>query len=207
MKLSLLAPGLIGFMLLISVGCSKRDGEKSATSKEQPAKVTSLPNEANLAEIELTQKAFDRLGITTGQAEMRDMAQVRRLGGEVMVPPGESAVVVAPSFGNSTTPRRRRVPKPGSAVKKGQVVFKFEPLLTPERFVPTPAERAQIANAQASLISLQMTADGDVQQFTEQVTAAQIALEPQRNNFNEIVWAASGRWMMRKLSLRSPKPV
>lgn len=170
------AMGMVCLLLLNVTGCGNQSGGKPGSSKEKPAEVKPLPNESNLAEIELTQKAFDRLGITTARAEMRNMAQVRRLGGEVMIPPGESAIVVAPVSGTVQPPEEGEMPKPGSAVSKGQVVFSFTPLLTPERFVPTPAERAQIANAQASLISLQMTADGDVQQFVEQVTAAKIAL-------------------------------
>ena len=126
--------------------------------------------------MELTPKAFERLGITTVEARKQDMSQVRRLGGEVTIPPGESAIVVAPITGTVQAPKDAVIPKPGSAVTKGQPVFQFLPLLSPERFVPTPAERAQIANAQASLISLQMAADGDVQQFVEQVTAAKIVL-------------------------------
>lgn len=172
-----LFPALLGLLCAVQVaGCGDRDG-KDAGSKEKPADVKPLPDESNLAEIELTEKAFDRLGITTARAEKRETAQVRRLGGEVMVPPGESAIVVAPVSGTVQPPDDGQIPKPGSRVTKGQVVFQFKPLLTPERFVPTPAERAQIANAQASLISLQMAADGDVQQFTEQVNAAQIALD------------------------------
>jgi RND family efflux transporter MFP subunit len=168
--------GLACLLILIVAGCNGQTSAKSGDSKAKPAEVKPLPNEANLADIELTPKAFDRLGITTAKAELREMAQVRRLGGEVMVPPGESAMVVAPVSGTVQPPEEGEMPKTGSAVRKGQVVFTFKPLLTPERFVPTPAERAQIANAQASLTSLQMTADGDVQQFTEQVTAAKIAL-------------------------------
>lgn len=167
--------GLLFLVLTLSSGCNQQSG-KPNVSKKKPASVKALPNEANLAEIELTQKAFERLGIVTAIAEMQDLSQVRKLGGEVIIPPGESALLVAPVSGTVTPPDVGEMPKPGSAVSKGQTVFNFKPLLTPERFVPTPAERAQIANAQASLTSLQMAADGDVRQFTEQVTAAKIAL-------------------------------
>ncbi len=168
--------GLIAVSLLSLVGCGNESGGSNPASKEKPASVKPLPNEANLADIELTQTAYDRLGISVAQVTRQDVTQVRQLGGEIIVPPGESAIVVAPVSGTVRPPKDSAMPKPGSVISKGQVVFEFEPLLTPERFVPTPAERAQIANAQASLISLQMTADGDVQQFSEQVIAARIAL-------------------------------
>lgn len=171
------ALGMITVSLFSLVGCTNESGGSKTATKEKPASVKPLPNEANLADVELTQKAYDRLGISVARATRQDVTQVRQLGGEVIVPPGESAIVVAPVSGTVEPPDNSTVPKPGSTVSKGQVVFEFRPLLTPERFVPTPAERAQIANAQATLISLQMTADGDVQQFTEQVTAAQIALK------------------------------
>lgn len=176
MKLSHLSLVLATALVLNIAGCEQNAAKKESKVKEKPAKVTSLPNEANLAEVELTPKAFERLGITTVEARKQDMSQVRRLGGEVTIPPGESAIVVAPITGTVQAPKDAVIPKPGSAVTKGQPVFQFLPLLSPERFVPTPAERAQIANAQASLISLQMAADGDVQQFVEQVTAAKIVL-------------------------------
>ncbi|QDT66633.1 efflux RND transporter periplasmic adaptor subunit [Calycomorphotria hydatis] len=172
-----IALGLACLSVSTIAACNQDASEKHSASMVKPAIVKSLPNESNLAEIELTQKAFDRLGITTAKAEMQKVIEVRRLGGEVMIPPGESAVVVAPVSGTVVPPKDGSIPKPGSQVSRGQAIFNLRPLLTPERFVPTPAERAQIANAQASLISLQMTADGDVQQFVEQVSAARIALQ------------------------------
>ncbi|MCA9199364.1 MAG: efflux RND transporter periplasmic adaptor subunit [Planctomycetales bacterium] len=164
-------------LVVLTMGCGKKNVDIATHPKEKPATVTALPNEANLAEIELTQKAYDRLGITTANAQRRSVANVRRLGGEIMIPPGESAVIVAPVAGTVEPPADAEMPQPGSQVTAGQRLFSFVPLLTPERFVPTPAELAQIANAKASLVSLQMTADGDVRQFAEQVAAARITLE------------------------------
>jgi len=58
----------------------------------------------------------------------------------------------------------------------GQAVFSLVPLLSPERDVPTPAERVQMANARASLVSAQIVAEGDVKQAQVEVDAAQIAM-------------------------------
>lgn len=168
--------GVIFLALVLTAGCHPANDDTGHAVHEKPAKVTPLPDEANLAEVELASSAYDRLGISISRVELKDLTEVRMLGGEVVIPPGESAVVVAPVSGTVETVDESSIPKPGAVVKKGQLIFNLRPLLTPERFVPTPAERAQIANAQASLISLQMAADGDVQQFVEQVTAAQIAL-------------------------------
>lgn len=174
---SRLAAGMFsGFALMAMLGCGSNAEDAHTESKSKPAEVKALPKEANLAEIILTQQAHDRIGITTAAATRQVVTRTRKLGGEIMVPPGESAIVVAPVPGTVQPPESAPLPKPGSMVAQGQVVFRLQPLLTPERFVPTPAERAQIANAQASLTSLQMTADSDVRQLSEQVTAAEIAL-------------------------------
>ncbi|WP_146502870.1 efflux RND transporter periplasmic adaptor subunit [Rubinisphaera italica] len=167
---------LIGLELFAISGCQNKSDHQSKSEKKSPAKVSAIPQEANLTEVELTEQAVQRLGITTAPVEKQMVGQVRSLGGEVTLPPGELAVVVAPVAGTVQLPTESTLPKPGSSVKRGRPIFRFVPLISPERLVPTPAERAQIANAKANLISLQMTADGDMQQFQEQVTAAQIAL-------------------------------
>ncbi|MEZ5941805.1 MAG: efflux RND transporter periplasmic adaptor subunit [Planctomycetaceae bacterium] len=169
-------PRVACLLMALTAGCNQHDS-KDAPAKVKPAEVKSHPNEANIADIVLSQKAYERLGITTAKVEVRKISEARSLGGEVMTPPGELAIIVAPVSGTVLPSKDQPIPKPGSTVAKGQAVFQLQPLLTPERYVPTPAERAQIANAQASLISLQMTADGDVQQFQEQVVAAKIALD------------------------------
>ncbi len=57
-----------------------------------------------------------------------------------------------------------------------QTVFQLLPMLAPEREVPSAAERISMADARASLVSSQITAEGDVGQSQAQVEAAQIAL-------------------------------
>jgi RND family efflux transporter MFP subunit len=51
------------------------------------------------------------------------------------------------------------------------------PLLSPDRYVPTPAERVQMAEAHVSLMSAQLVADGDTKRASEEVEAARIALD------------------------------
>ncbi|MFT4559525.1 MAG: cobalt-zinc-cadmium efflux system membrane fusion protein, partial [Planctomycetaceae bacterium] len=97
------------------------------------------------------------------------------LGGIVTVPDGASVFVTAPVAG---TLQQAGATKPiaGQKVTAGQTVLQLLPLLSPEREVPTASERVAMANAKASLISSQITADGDVKQAEAQVEAAQIAL-------------------------------
>ena len=54
------------------------------------------------------------------------------------------------------------------------------PLLSPERDVPTPAERVQIANTRATLLSALIVARGEVSRSQAEVEAAQINLEARR---------------------------
>ena len=68
----------------------------------------------------------------------------------------------------------------GGRLQLGDGVCILEPLLTPERYVPTPAERAQITVAQANLVSMQLTAEGDLQQFREQAALAKVTLDRAR---------------------------
>ena len=164
---------------LMLAGCGKASGEKPA-AKVAPAEVRPLPNEASLADVVLTQQAFDRLGITTGQVELKDARRSREFGGEAMIPPGSTAVVVSPLAGTVRVPESGTIPVPGSRLQLGDGVCILEPLLTPERYVPTPAERAQITVAQANLVSMQLTAEGDLQQFREQAALAKVTLDRAR---------------------------
>lgn len=169
--------------LLISMVCLKilagcGGGVESKTAaKSAPAEVRAVPNEANLADVVLTQQAFDRLGIQTARAELRAAVRMRQLGAEVVLPPGDLAVVVSPVAGTVQARTSGGLLQPGVPVRAGEEIYSLQPLLTPERFIPTPAERAQIAGAQASLVSLQITADGDVRQLKEQVAASKITLD------------------------------
>jgi len=116
------------------------------------------------------------LQISTAPVELKAVPRTRTLGGEVTVPDGASVFVTAP-FTGTLQPAGDTKPIAGQRVSAGQTVFQLRPLLSPEREVPTAAERVVMANAKASLISLQITADGDVKQADAQVEAAQIALD------------------------------
>lgn len=91
------------------------------------------------------------------------------------IPDGASVFVTAPVAGTLQSVSDTQ-PVAGQAVTAGQIIFQLRPLLSPEREVPTAAERVAMANATASLVSSQIIADGDVKQADAQVEAAQIAL-------------------------------
>jgi RND family efflux transporter MFP subunit len=94
-----------------------------------------------------------------------------------MVPPGQTVTVLAPWPGQLAAPEQGGTPVPGSQVESGQTLFRFFPIASPEREQPGPAERAQMASAQASLISSRLAAEGDVARSQAEVELAKIMVE------------------------------
>lgn len=158
-------------------GCessSSSGGVKHAS----PAKVMQVTDESNLATVVLTPEAEKRLGIVTVPVECRKVPRQRTFSGEVVVPPGRSITVCAPLGGTIKRPEPESggVPAPGSPVKKGQAIFAFLPLLSPERSVLTPSERVRLAEAKASLAASRVEAQGRVESAKVEVAAAEIEL-------------------------------
>lgn len=189
MNLNLANPLYVAAACLLSlatVSLTSCDDNKTDTShKEKPAKVEKIPQETEIALITLTEKAEQRLGITLNKVT-RDKVQRRRVfGGEIMIPGGKSIIVSAPIAGAVTTPASGEIPLPGMRVKTGEPILTLSPLLTPERDVPTPVERVQIANARATLLSALTVAKGDVDQNSEVVDGAKIALDRAKTLFDD----------------------
>lgn len=161
---------------LILACCLPGCGPQKAVpaQKTAPAKIEH-PDEGDAYRVVLTAKAEERLQISTAPVELKAVPRTRTLGGVVAIPDGASVFVTAPVAG-TLQPAGDSKPVAGQSVADGQTVFQLLPLLSPEREVPTAAERVAMANAKASLISSQITADGDVKQAEAQVEAAQIAL-------------------------------
>ncbi len=151
-------------------------GGSSKTSNPAPAKVEAHPNEADIYRLTLTEKAESRLGIKTVPVTMKALPRHRTVGGLMRLPDGASLVVTAPVSGTIRKNQSDESPIPGTKLAVGETVLVLDPLLSPERFVPTPAERVQMANAQVTLVTAQVTADGDVKRSEAEMEAAQIAL-------------------------------
>lgn len=154
-----------------------RQDKASSKSSEPPAKIEKLPQETEIARITLTAQAEQRLGITLRTVTRQQVQQRRTFGGEVTIPGGKSIIVSAPVAGAIAPPGRDSIPLPGERVQAGAPVLSLVPLLTPERYVPTPAERAQMANARGTLVSALTIARGDIQRSQAEVEAAKIALK------------------------------
>jgi RND family efflux transporter MFP subunit len=165
---------LVVFVALLG-GCGGADeqGHKS----EPPATVHQVSSETELARITLTETAERRLGISLAKVAKENVLRRRTLGGEMLVPAGRTIVVAAPTPGVIAAPQDGAIPLPGQRVQTGQVVLSLKPLLSPDRYVPSPAELVQMANARATLVAAQTVAQGDVDRSRVEAEAAQIALD------------------------------
>jgi RND family efflux transporter MFP subunit len=169
----------VGMLLL--AGCSAHTSTSPTSSP--PATVQKIPLETEIARITLSQQASDRLGITLATVEKQPVQRRRVLGGEAMIPSGKSIIVSAPVAGTIAAPATGDIPLPGHAVQAGDPVLALKPLLSPERYVPTPAERVQMANARATLLSALTLAQGNVDRGQAEVNAAVIALDRAKQLF------------------------
>ena len=162
-------------LVLGLAGCGGK-AQPAASKKTEPSKIEAHPNEREIYRITLTDKAESRLGIETVPVQTKPVARHRTVGGELMLPDGASSLVTAPVSGTVRINPSSESPLPGMKLSMGQTVLIIDPLLSPERYVPTPAERVQMANAQVTLVTAQVAASGDVKRSEAEMEAAQIAL-------------------------------
>jgi len=163
-------------MLAAANGC-QQSPPVTAKSAEKPAKTTHPVSESQINTIELTEDAMTRLGLTTALAEERTMQRSRAYGADVVLPTGATVIVSSPLAGTLQAVDKQGQLQVGQRVKEGSPLLNLLPLLSPERSVLTPAERIRFAEAKNSLAQSRIDADGQFQQATVQVEAAQIALE------------------------------
>ncbi|MDH4197427.1 MAG: hypothetical protein OEW05_08485, partial [Candidatus Aminicenantes bacterium] len=115
-----MAAALAGLVILLLAACGGKDG---AAAKAAPAKVDHPVKEADLTTLTLTPQAVERLGITTAKAEVRAVARVLRLGGEIVARPGSEATVAAPAAGVVLAPDKKPLPLSGAKVTRGQHIL------------------------------------------------------------------------------------
>ena len=166
---------ILSVAVAVIAGC-KHDEDKGPT-KAEPAQVARHVDESELNTITLTEQAEQRLGIQIFTAQLADVQRTRTVGGEVMIPPGHTIIVSAPLAGTLLPPQDAGVPVPGKNLEAGQAVFRFEPLLSPERDVLTPSEQVRIAQTKADLATAQIDAQLQVESAKIAVEAAQIAYD------------------------------
>lgn len=137
LKLALLLPTLL--ILCWFTGCSSSAAESA--KQPPPATVENARKETDLATIKLTPQAEQRLGIVTTQIEMRDVPRTLNLSGEVVTPQGQTMTVPAPMAGTLIAASQGSSPVIGTAVRKGQPLYRISPYLPPERDLRLQLER------------------------------------------------------------------
>lgn len=167
---------LLCISLAIGGGCHETTDSGHKKSKS-PAKVAHPGDEQSLNTITLTEQANQRLGIVLAEVVMAEVRRKRTVGGEVVIPPGQTIIVSAPIAGTLSPPDGAPVPLPGSQLALGQPVFRFTPLLSPERDVLTPAERVRVARTKADIATAQIEAQREVESAKIKIEAAQIAYD------------------------------
>jgi RND family efflux transporter MFP subunit len=121
-------------------------GDKVAPSKEAPAKVTAAVGEADLATVTLTEQAAARLGIGTATVDSTAITPVLTIGGEVVVPPGHVATLMAPVAGTVLPPATGPIPAAGTSLSAGQVILRLR-ALPPDRDMQRTREVVAVATA------------------------------------------------------------
>lgn len=164
----------LALALTVVTGCNQG---KDSKPKEKPAKVEAHPSETDIYRIVLTAKAEERLQISTVPVERKSVPRHRSLGGDMVIPDGNRISVTAPLTGTLASIGSNSSVVAGQKVSENEALWTLSPILRPEQEVPTAAERVQMANARASLVSQQIQAAGDEKQAQATVDGAKIAFD------------------------------
>jgi membrane fusion protein, heavy metal efflux system len=177
-RLQALTMTLAVAMVGLGLGC--RPKSKPTSEKQKPARVDTYPNETDVYRVTLTPQAEQRLQIRTERAKLQSVARTRDLGGLILIPDGQRIPVTAPLAGTLSSVRSAPQLIPGTSVSAHQQLFELTPIMRPDLEAPGVAERVQMANANAMLISAQVQAAGDTEQAKAQVEGAKINFERAR---------------------------
>ena len=152
------------FCSVSALGCS--DGG-SAAKHESPARLVKPSDESLVNQVKLTADAERRLGVTLATVRREPVERVRTLGGVAEIPIGKALSVSAPLAGTLTASPELSQLAPGTPVSAGSVLVVLQ---------LTEAERAQVANAAATLAAALTTAQGDIERAEAELEVGRIAL-------------------------------
>lgn len=134
-------------LVLVLTGCGPHVSESS--HGPTPAQVSHPVEESSLATVRLTSDAVRRLGITTSTVSDVPVAATRLVGGDVIVPPGRTIALSAPSSGMVRSVGRIEV-APGTVVRRGDALLRLVPMGPIDRDVRARTDR-EVAVATAQL--------------------------------------------------------
>lgn len=127
--------GVFSVVLTLVLACQA----DKAPAAPPPAKVSGHVAESSLTTVTLHPEAEQRLDLRVQPVGRRSAARKQFLGGEVVVPSGNALVVTAPVAGVVGSDAALR---PGSTVKRGEVLLRLVPLATVDRDLRAQAQRA-----------------------------------------------------------------
>ena len=133
---------------LLTLACRGEEAPKAAAAATPPAKVSGPVKETELNAVTLTPETETRLAVKVEAVARKPVPNVRVLGGEVIVPPGQTIDVAAPVAGTIVT--GSSVPSAGRSVRRGDTLFRIVPLLPADRDLRITVER-DLATARAAL--------------------------------------------------------
>lgn len=146
MSISVRTPSLLALLALTACGSAP-----SPDKPQAPATIDHAVKESDLTSITLTPEAEHRIGIVTAAVERRRVPLTRSVGGEVIVRPGNLAILVAPRAGTVRGAGHGPLPAAGSRVRGGSAVAELLPLPAESDLFGAPEEvaitRARAENA------------------------------------------------------------
>ena len=142
-------------LAVFGVGCVPK-ANKPPDKPAPAAVVSNAPKESQLSTVVLSPEAEQRLGVVVVPVAEREIKRHRVLGGEVILPPGQSVAVTAPFNGTILKPEGGSEIVPGIIVQQGQTIYRIVPMLA--------------AEARTSMITSQI-------EMQQRVESAQIELE------------------------------
>jgi cobalt-zinc-cadmium efflux system membrane fusion protein len=131
--------GLMGASALAGWFLSRDRAPATAVKPPAASSIDKKLDETQITTVTISPEAKTKLNVRTAPAERRTLKRVRFYGGEVMAPPGQTMTISAPLGGQIKAPAEG-MPRPGQAVKKGQPMLIFVPILS-------PGERANLAGS------------------------------------------------------------
>lgn len=191
---------LAGFLLAAAAATACGGGAPAPAAKPAAATVQQPRTEAELTTITLTPEAVQRLGVQTVETKVERVAEVRTLGGEIVVPEGRSIAVTAPVAGTLVAVGAVR---PGARVARGQAIFRLVPLVADERNQRIEAERA-VAEAQAQDLAARQRVER-LEQLLEDGAASQRSVEEARAQ--QSVAAAALEAARERMQVASRNPI
>ena len=134
-----------------------------------PSKVDNGIAESQLTTVTISSEAFSRLRIETALVESTTVAPTRTVGGEIVIPPGQTLVVTAPMAGTVLPPESGGIPGGGTRVARRQPLMRLVALPSDRDLLHT---QEALTVAEARLRQARAEADRVANLFADRLVAA-----------------------------------